>query len=181
MGGNKGRILIFQDVTQAKETEEEMKKVEGLAVIGEMAAGIAHEIRNPMASISGSIELLREGLEKDDVNNRLMNIVWREINRLNSLINDFLLFARPKKANLREFDLGELILESLELFQNSNHWSEGQTAHTDFPHPIRLESDPEQLKQVLWNLFSNAVRLNGRLGLSIRDRGDNIRVLNAGT
>ncbi len=163
-GGNKGKILIFQDVTQAKETEEEMKKVEGLAVIGELAAGIAHEIRNPMASISGSIELLKEGLEKDDVNNRLMNIVWREINRLNSLVNDFLLFARPKKANLREFGLGELILESLELFQNSNHWSEGQTAHADFPHPIRLESDPGQLKQVLWNLFSNAADSMGAQG-----------------
>lgn len=165
LGGQKGKILTFQDVTQVKETEEEMKKVEDLAVIGELAAGIAHEIRNPMASISGSIEMLKEGLEKDDVNSRLMDIIWREVNRLNHLVSDFLLFARPKKANLRGFDLGQLILESLELFKNSEHWSGDLTAHTDFPHPLRLESDPEQLKQVLWNLFLNASEAMGAQGI----------------
>ena len=164
LGDHKGKILIFQDITRLKESEEEMKKVEGLAVIGELAAGIAHEIRNPMASISGSIEMLKEGLEKDDVNSRLMDIVSREVNRLNHLISDFLLFARPKEANIEEFDLGQLILESLELFQNSKHWSENLTAHTDFQHPLRLKSDPEQLKQVLWNLFSNASEAMGVQG-----------------
>ncbi len=162
--GHMGKILVFQDVTDAKETEEEMKKVEGLAVIGELAAGIAHEIRNPMASISGSIEMLREGLEKDDVNSRLMDIISREISRLNHLVSDFLLFARPKKTNLEEFDLGQLILESLELFQNSQRWSKDLIAHTHLPHPIRIRSDPEQIKQVLWNLFSNACEAMGTKG-----------------
>ena len=156
VGNRKGSILIFQDVTEIKRIEEEMKKVEGLAIIGELAAGVAHEIRNPMASISGSIQMLAEGLKKENVNRQLMDIVSREINRLNNLVNDFLLFARPKKANLQKFDLNQLILESLELFKNSQHWTNKTRLVTDFRHDIKLESDPEQVKQVLWNLFLNA-------------------------
>jgi two-component system sensor histidine kinase PilS (NtrC family) len=156
VGNTKGSILIFQDVTEIKKIEAEMKKVEGLAIIGELAAGVAHEIRNPMASISGSIQMLAEGLEKDNVNRQLMDIVSREINRLNNLVSDFLHFARPKKANWQEFNLNQLILESLELFQNSQHWTKKTKLVTDFRNDIRLESDPEQVKQVLWNLFLNA-------------------------
>jgi two-component system sensor histidine kinase PilS (NtrC family) len=153
----KGHILIFQDLTEIKLIEEEMKKVEGLAIIGELAAGIAHEIRNPLASISGSIQMLKDGLEKkDDVNSRLMDIMSREINRLNHLVNDFLRFARPTQTSLQEFDLNQLILESLELFKNSQHWTDRIEVVTNFGHSIRLESDPEQVKQILWNLFLNA-------------------------
>ena len=155
-GDQKGQILFFQDMTEMKQIEEEMKKVEGLALVGELAAGIAHEIRNPMASISGSIQMLKEGLAEDDVNNRLMDITLREINRLNNLVNDFLLFARPKQASLREFDLNQLIMESLELFKNSKNWTEKMWVETDFHGPINLESDPEKIRQVLWNLFLNA-------------------------
>ncbi|UCF85121.1 MAG: PAS domain S-box protein [Desulfobacteraceae bacterium] len=152
----KGNILIFQDMTEVMEIEEEMKKVEGLALVGELAAGIAHEIRNPMASISGSIQMLRDGLNENDVNSRLMDIVSREIVRLNHLVNNFLLFARPKKANFQEFDLNQVIHESLELFKNSHHWAEKTKALTAFQNNIRFKSDPEQIKQVLWNLFLNA-------------------------
>ena len=152
----KGNILIFQDMTEVMEIEEEMKKVEGLALVGELAAGIAHEIRNPMASISGSIQMLRDGLNENDVNSRLMDIVSREIGRLNRLVNNFLLFARPKKANFKKFDLNQVIHESLDLFKNSHHWTEKTKALTDFQNNISFKSDPEQIKQVLWNLFLNA-------------------------
>jgi signal transduction histidine kinase len=100
--------------------------------------------------------MLRDGLSENDVNSRLMDIISREISRLNRLLNNFLLFARPKKANFQEFDLHREILESLELFKNSHHWNGKMGVFTDFCDPIRLESDPEQLKQVLWNLFLNA-------------------------
>ena len=155
-GDQKGQILVFQDMTEMKQIEEEMKKVEGLALVGELAAGIAHEIRNPMASISGSIQMLKEGLNRDDVNNRLMEIILREISRLNHLINDFLLFARPKQANLKRFDLNQLIVDSLELFKNSESWTGKLKLEADFHQDIDLESDPEQLKQVLWNVLLNA-------------------------
>ena len=156
MGEERGRVLIFQDITKMKQIEEEMKKVEGLALVGELAAGIAHEIRNPMASISGSIQMLREKLDRDDVDTRLMDIVSREIARLNNLVNDFLLFARPKRVNEKQFELNQVISESLELFRNSQHWSNKITVITELEEAISLESDPDQLRQTLWNLYLNA-------------------------
>ena len=156
LGKKGGRILILQDLTQIRKIEEEMKKVEGLAMIGELAAGIAHEIRNPLASISGSIQMLRDGLEKDTVHDRLMEITCREVDRLNRLVNDFLLFARPRKTDLKSFDINELITEALELFIKSPHWTEEIEISTDLCDSFSLESDPGQLKQVLWNLFLNA-------------------------
>ena len=156
-GDQKGQILFFQDITEMRHIEEEMKKVEGLALIGELAAGIAHEIRNPMASISGSIQMLIEEMESENVNSRLMDIILREINRLNHLVNDFLLFARPKSANLREFNLNQALFESLELFKNSGKWNNKMEIETHFEENIYLTSDPEQVKQVLWNIFLNAV------------------------
>lgn len=156
-GDQKGQILFFQDITEMRHIEEEMKKVEGLALIGELAAGIAHEIRNPMASISGSIQMLKEGMEKDEVNRRLMDIVLREINRLNHLVNDFLLFARPKPSNHLRFNLNQLITESLELFKNSGKWNDKMAVETHFNPELDIVSDPEQVKQVLWNIFLNAV------------------------
>lgn len=156
-GDQKGQILFFQDITEMRQIEEEMKKVEGLALIGELAAGIAHEIRNPMASISGSIQILKEEMEKDEIKNKLMDIVLREINRLNHLVNDFLLFARPKPSNRLRFNLNQLIIESLELFKNSGKWNERMEVETRFHPETELVSDPEQVKQVLWNIFLNAV------------------------
>jgi len=152
-----GKILFFQDITEMKHIEEEMKKVEGLALIGELAAAIAHEIRNPMASISGSIEMLKESMGQNDVNVRLMDIVTRETRRLNHLVNDFLLFARPKPANLVKFNLQQLILESLELFKNRQNLDQKIHFDTDFQGQSSLTSDPEQIKQILWNIFLNAI------------------------
>lgn len=151
-----GEIIVFQDVTETKRIEENMKKVEGLALVGEMAAGIAHEIRNPMASISGSIEVLREGLAWDSTESQLMAIVSREIDRLNQLISNFLLFARPKEIKLRTFDLNQVIMESLALFKNGPRWNENVSVLTHLMDSVTIESDPDQIKQVLWNLFLNA-------------------------
>ena len=151
-----GKIIVFQDVTEIKRIEENMKKVEGLALVGEMAAGIAHEIRNPMASISGSIEVLKEGLAWDSTESQLMAIVSREIDRLNQLISDFLLFARPKETKWRTFDLNQVIMESLTLFKNGPRWNENVSVLTHFMDSVTIESDQDQIKQVLWNLFLNA-------------------------
>ena len=155
-GDKEGKILSFQDVTEIKRIEENMKKTEGLALVGEMAAAIAHEIRNPMASISGSIEVLKEGLQLDTIDSRLMAIVSREIDRLNQLIKDFLLFARPKKTKWRTFDLNQVIMASLALFKNSRRCNENISVLTHFHDSMIIESDPDQIKQILWNLFLNA-------------------------
>ncbi len=151
-----GTIMVFQDVTETKRIEENMKKVEGLALVGEMAAGIAHEIRNPMASISGSIEVLKEGGAWNSTQNQLMAIVSREIDRLDQLISDFLLFARPKETKWKRFDLNQVIAESLELFKNSQRWNRRVRVMKKFNEISMIESDPDQIRQVLWNLFLNA-------------------------
>ena len=156
LGDSGGKILVLQDVTEIKRIEGNMKKVEGLALVGEMAAGIAHEIRNPMASISGSIEVLKEGLAWDSIESRLMAIVSREIDRLNQLISDFLIFARPKETKWVTFDLNQVVLESLELLKNSQGWHENIVIVTHFEDTVVIESDSGQVKQVLWNLFLNA-------------------------
>lgn len=156
LGRNEGTIILFQDVTEIMRIEAEMKRVEDLALIGELAAGIAHEIRNPMASISGSIQVLRQSLDVDDVNSRLMDIIMRETERLNHMISDFLAFARPSKPTFREFDLKRLVGESLQLFRNSGRFR-GKIDIVEFsPDPVVIVSDPEQVRQVLWNLFLNA-------------------------
>ena len=155
-GKPQGRILVFQDVTQIKKIELEKKRVEDLALVGELAAGIAHEIRNPMASISGSIEILKDEIMPNDLNKRLIDIIYREIERLNRLVNDFLLFARPGESKVKRISLNSLIMESLELIQNSRHWNKNIKIFTKtHPHTI-IESDPDQIRQVLWNLFINA-------------------------
>ena len=155
--GRKGNILLFQDVTELTEIEREMKRVEGLALVGELAAGIAHEIRNPMASISGSIQMLKEELETDKVNRRLMDIILREIDRLNHLVNDFLKYARPKPIDLHEFHLNQLIAESLELLKNSGKWNKNIELKIELDSMDKILSDPAQIRQVIWNIFLNAI------------------------
>jgi two-component system sensor histidine kinase PilS (NtrC family) len=157
-GDTKGEILIIQDTTRLMEMEREVKRVENLAMLGELAAGVAHEIRNPLASISGSIQVLNDSLskEKAHVNNRLMEIVLREVDRLNHLVSDFLQFARPQRSKIEEFDLNKLIKDTLYLFQTSQKWSQKLKVEANFERPLKITSDPQQLKQVLWNVFMNA-------------------------
>jgi signal transduction histidine kinase len=87
-----------------------------------------------------------------------MDIILREIARLNHLVGDFLLFARPKAADIQAFDLNELITDSLELFRNRGEWTDKVHVEKALHKPLRIESDPEQIKQVLWNLYLNAVQ-----------------------
>lgn len=166
-GSEKGQILVFQDTTRIREMEQEVKRMEDLAMLGELAAGIAHEIKNPLASISGSIQVLDDSLSKEDahINQRLMGIILREINRLNHLVNDFLHFARPQRIEIEEFDLNQLIMDTLYIFQNSQNWSQNLDVKTKFFSPLKIKSDPQQLKQVFWNIFLNACEAMPKGGL----------------
>jgi len=138
--------------------EREVKRVENLAMLGELAAGVAHEIRNPLASISGSIQVLNDSLSKGQahVNKRLMDIVLREVDRLNHLVSDFLQFARPQRSKIEEFDLNKLIKDTPYLFQTSQRWSQKIEVEATFQRPLTIASDPQQLKQVFWNVLMNA-------------------------
>ena len=166
-GSKKGEIFFFQDTTRMKEMEREVKRMEDLAMLGEMAAGIAHEIRNPLASISGSIQVLNDSLSREDalINERLMDIISREINRLNHMVSDFLQFARPQNSEIERFDLNQLISDTLFIFQNSQSWSSQLEVQKDFSAPLEIASDQRQLKQVLWNIFLNASEVMPKAGV----------------
>ncbi len=157
-GNKKGEVLFFQDMTHMREMEREVKRMEDLAMLGELSAAIAHEIRNPLASISGSIQVLDDSLSREDslINERLMDIISREINRLNHMVSDFLQFARPQSKEVEKFDLNQLIGETLYIFQNSQSWSSNVEVEKKFSGLLEMGSDPQQLKQVLWNILLNA-------------------------
>jgi len=157
-GNKKGEILFFQDMTRVREMEREVKRMEDLAMLGELSAAIAHEIRNPLASISGSIQVLEDSLSREDalINERLMDIISREIDRLNHMVSDFLQFARPQSKEVEKFDLNQLIGETLYIFQNSQSWSSNLEVERKFSGPLEMGSDPQQLKQVIWNILLNA-------------------------
>jgi two-component system sensor histidine kinase PilS (NtrC family) len=143
-----------------------------LAAVGQLAAGIAHEIRNPLASISGSIQVLSKSLQPNDSDSRLMDIILRESNNLNLLISDFTQFAKPNRQRRESVHLKGIFDETLELFHNSPECMNGLTIRCDVADNIALEVDTKQLKQVLWNLIINGAQsiLNGGGMLSIVGR-----------
>ncbi len=152
----RGIILTFQDITKMVEMEENMRRQERLATVGSLAAGIAHEIRNPLASLSGSIQLLQGELELKGDNKRLMDIVVHETDRLNSIITDFLDYARPKNTQAERIALGMAIDETVVLLKNSKKFSKNISITCDIDPRIRISGDSQRMRQVFWNLLINA-------------------------
>jgi two-component system sensor histidine kinase PilS (NtrC family) len=150
-----GRVVNFQDVTELRRLEAQSRRSERLAMIGQLAAGIAHEIRNPLASISGSIELLRQGPAASDDDRTLMAIVHREVQRLNVLIGDLLDYANPRPPQAVDFDLGVMVEETLQVARGEPAFARVEMAFA-VDRPLPLHADPAKLRQVLWNLLRNA-------------------------
>ena len=165
-----GEVYTFQDVTRFKEMEEQVKMVDRLAAVGRLASGMAHEIRNPLASMSGSIQILGQSLKLDADNKRLMDIVLKETNRLDQLLSDFVLFTHPDDRKKKQIELNSVVMDTIELFlSNPDHAS--ITVVTDLNGSIMLEADPNQVKQVLWNLFMNAhqaMSVGGKLSIGTK-------------
>lgn len=156
-GAASGYVVIFQDVTRIVELEEAVRLRDRLAALGGFATDIAHEVRNPLAAISGSLEMLRSNLsheEADFEQRRLMDIVLRETDRLNALISDFLEYARPAQARLAPTVIAEVVAEVQELFRNAA--SPGVEMVCEVPELLSILVDKSQLRQVLWNLVVNA-------------------------
>lgn len=146
--------------------EVEIKRGEQLAAVGRLSAAIAHEIRNPLASISGSIQLLRSELTLDASNQRLMDIVAREIERLNAIITDFLAYARPRPLQYADVDIHKLISGTLDLLSNGLPEGSTVTIRSEFSLAIPpITIDPQGLRQVIWNLCLNAVEAMQHQGI----------------
>lgn len=156
-GNVTGSILHFQDLTQTIAMEEHLKRVDRLATIGEMAARIAHEIRNPLASLSGSIQILRKELNLEGPNRRLMEIVMKETYRLDAILTDFLLFARPERPNIQDMDLSKDLRETLDLFMEQDKKGAPIELIQEIEPRLVLKADPEKMRQVFWNLLNNAM------------------------
>jgi two-component system sensor histidine kinase PilS (NtrC family) len=155
-GRRSGTAVIFQDLTELRAMEEAVARSERLADLGRVSAGLAHELRNPLAAMAGAVELLGTERDLDDEQRRLLGIVLRESSRLERLVSDFLTFARPRPVERRTVDLATLSGEALDVF-----------AHDPAATALRIERalrsavvecDPEQVRQVLWNLLVNAAQ-----------------------
>jgi two-component system sensor histidine kinase PilS (NtrC family) len=165
-----GRVVIFQDLTPVKQMQERVRIADRLAGVGELAAGLAHEIRNPLASIAGSSQMLREAPDMPEDSRTLLDIIERESTRLNGLISDFLAYTRPSLRNVGLVNLTDLVGEVAEAVRAG----EGREKEVEVEMPavadLFVDGDAEQLKQVLWNLVRNAVQATpsgGRVRLDL--------------
>ena len=169
--GETGFVLTFRDVTEARRQEREARVQHRLAAVGEMAAGIAHEIRNPLASISGSMQILRHELPLTPEQAQLMDIVLRESERLNETIRSFLAYAKPQRQANTRLDIRTVVTETARLLQNNADLAEAHEITVSAPDTETwCEADEHQLRQVIWNLATNALRAmpnGGRLHLSV--------------
>jgi two-component system sensor histidine kinase PilS (NtrC family) len=154
-----GYIVSFQDLTDIKRLEEEIRLKDRMATIGRMAAGIAHEIRNPLAAMRGSVEILRSHLNLPNSDERLLDILIRESDRLNNFVEDFLSFAKPAQFTHKPLDLVPLLHDSVTLLKNSREVRDKHQVDLNLcAGQIPVFGDADKLKQVFWNLAQNALR-----------------------
>jgi two-component system, NtrC family, sensor histidine kinase PilS len=157
-GAHRGYIVIFQDLTGWRRMQEELRMKDRMAAVGELAAGLAHEIGNPLAAISGSVQMLSSA-PGDAAQRRLIDILLKESHRLDRTIKGFLRFARPRERASVPFDIGRLLAENMELLGNSEEVSPRHRLELDLEPPsARLVADPDQVSQIFWNLARNALR-----------------------
>ena len=157
-GNGIGRIFIFQDLTSIKEMEREIEKNRKLALMGEMSAVLAHELRSPLASISGSTKLLMEGLNLKGSDRKLMEIILRGKDQLEILVRDFLLFARPDTRNRSTIDVGDIVSEILEAVRFSPGWNGNVEIVKNLCEHNEVYGNGTEIRQTLWNIVLNAIQ-----------------------
>ncbi len=169
-GKSSGNIIIFQDLTSFKAMERRVNESEKLATVGRFAAALAHEIRNPLTSLSGSIQILRDSLHPEGTDKKLLDIVLRETDRLNRLVSDFLQFSRFGKENFQRVNPYLLIEEIVSVLKKEN--DDGDIHFSNkLPEDFIIQSDRDRLKQVFWNILTNAVQSKDKPELNIVVKG----------
>src|SRR4030095_4804457 len=156
--GGVGYLWSFQDVTEIRRLGGAARLGQRLAAVGEMAAGIAHEIRNPLASMSGSIQVLRQELPLSEDQAQLMDIVLRESERLNETISSFLPYARRQRASMARLDMRGVLQDTALLLRNSAEVKRHHIIDVDVPaEPVWCEADENQIRQIVWKLANKRV------------------------
>ncbi|MCG6534802.1 MAG: ATP-binding protein, partial [Syntrophales bacterium LBB04] len=153
-----GDIVIFQDITSLLEMEEALAKSKRLAIIGEMAAGLAHEMRNPLASLSGSIQILKRDLQLNAVDEKLMQIILRGKDQLDHVIKDFLLLARAAPGDRETVFIKEIIEGVIESIQYLPDWNNDIRVRLDLSDNLSVFANRTEIREVIWNLLMNAVQ-----------------------
>jgi len=177
-----GLLIAFQDLTGIKTLEDQLKRADRLAAVGRLASGLAHEIRNPLASISGSVQLLLEDEKVRDEDRHLMEIVIKEADRLSALLSDFLNFARPAPLQLESIDMATLLDKLIALLSASGQFND-VTVDKAYRGPARMKVDPQKMHQVLWNLLINAgeaVQPSGQIRVEIVEEKGEIIIEDSG-
>jgi two-component system sensor histidine kinase PilS (NtrC family) len=152
-----GMVGVFQDISLQKKVEEENRRRQWLAKIGEMSAGMAHEIRNPLAALSGSMQVLRKELQPSDDNRLLMDLALRETERLSGIVSDFLQYARPRPLFLKECDVNELVNDTVCMLERTPEYGGRITFVRHLaPGSVLGLLDSDQMQQVCLNIALNA-------------------------
>jgi len=182
-----GKILIFQNLTTIKEMEHQVEKNRRLALIGEMAASLAHEIRNPLVSISGPIQMLEKDLELGETDKKLMQIILRGKDQLENFMKDFLLLARPNPAEREDIDIKVILDDVLESIRHVPDWCKDIEVIRNSCDETSYYGNKMEIRQVVWNLVLNALQSmsdGGRLNIETRliagDKNLEIRISDSG-
>jgi two-component system sensor histidine kinase PilS (NtrC family) len=176
-----GLIGVCQDLSSIKQMEQRMRQADRLAAVGRLSANMAHEIRNPLASISGAVEALARDLPPDNTRSQLVEIVLRESARLNQIVGDFLEYARPAPMAAIEINMAEIFDEVLLLIEHRTLPANLKVSR-EYGETLPTRADPQRLRQAVWNLCLNAVQAmpdGGELRVgaqSLRDRGGRLQI-----
>ncbi|MDZ4723516.1 MAG: ATP-binding protein [candidate division Zixibacteria bacterium] len=156
-GSLRGVIAIFSDLTEAKEMENKVRAADRMAAIGELSASIAHEIRNPLAAISGSVEVLNQELRLSGDNGRLMDLIVKESHRLGKILSEFLTYARIDRPVYRKVELCHIISDVIELVRHHDSYRPNITMSLNSQEStVYVFSDEDLIKHLLINLALNA-------------------------
>jgi len=175
-----GLVVIFEDVTKGVQLEAEMRRISELAAIGQLAASIAHELRNPLSSIKGAAQYLRNEYADHVAVCEFLDIIIDEVNTLNKITTEFLDFARPVKLNLKETDVNDIVFRTLQ-FMQLDIVKQGVEAHQDLDYNLpRISVDDKHIERVLRNLILNSIQAmpnGGKLTISTRSADDGVVIL----
>lgn len=154
-----GLIITFQDLTQIRSMEESVRRKDRMAAVGRVAAGLAHEIRNPLGAMRGAIQMLESTTPPNSAQASLMEIIMGESDRLNSIITNFLTYARPRINNFTDTNVCEALNDTFTLLKHSPDIKETHKLKLELPdRPIMISADSTQLKQIFWNLARNSIQ-----------------------
>ena len=162
-GEETGYLLAFQDLTEIRELRDKADRAERLAVLGHLATGLAHEIRNPLSSISGSVEIVRDGSSLEEEDNKLLGIVIEEVERLNQLVTGMLSVGRPRELQPVTTDLCAMVRNVAIMARADAAAAKGVLVEAEAPdNPLMARVDPAAMRQVIWNLVKNAIEASPR-------------------